>query len=130
MSANSAVFGTAALPIRLALHNFVLLCRYLYPAFPVTTNTDRSAGTRTQSIGFGDRDVIRLHHAPITRYTYPEGRHLTALRHDSHNSFTDYRRPIRPLRVSIRAQIAQIIGATKAKERATLQHLLERPAQP
>jgi len=33
MSFTSAVFKTAALPIRLALHNFVLLFRYLFLPF-------------------------------------------------------------------------------------------------
>src|SRR6266511_3394627 len=49
----------------------------------------------------------------------------------SHNSFTDYRRPIRPLRAGIRAKP---IDATKGKERATPQLKdilkLERPARP
>src|SRR5262245_24161998 len=68
MSVTSAVFKTAALPIRLALHNLVLLVRYLYPTFPVTTNNfDGGGGTRThtrQSLlsGLADQRVYHFRH--------------------------------------------------------------------
>jgi hypothetical protein len=68
MSVSSAVFGTAALPIRLALRNLVLLFRYLLLLVPLLqiTQTEAVGLEPTRDIllsGLADQRVYHFRHA-------------------------------------------------------------------
>src|SRR5262245_62980071 len=94
------------------MHTPLAYARGTVPTF------SRSARTRTRSLGFGDQDVIQLHHTPLTRHTYPEGRNRTCLRRVVTIVLQTTADPFGFFGVGIRAEI---IGATKNKERAAPQ---------
>src|SRR5215470_14037188 len=73
MSVTSAVFGTAALPIRLALHYLVLLFCYLYLPF------QEQQLTATEAVGLEPtRDKIALWFSGPARLPFPPHLHSFA----------------------------------------------------
>ena len=72
-------------------------CDYQFRHVSERSETNRSTRTRTRSLGFGDRDVIQLHHTPTDTRMPEAGIEPTCGAH-GHNGFTVRCRSIRPLR--------------------------------